>query len=89
MMKGKMKKLLVQELKRFPDRPFGEFIPGGNAMPAGSCDDVLEAMRNYMDQFDGDMKKQSKAKKKQAAGPSVNASKKAERQTRRAQREKK
>jgi arylsulfatase A-like enzyme len=86
-----MKKLLVQELKRFPDRPFGEFIPGGNAMPAGSCDDVLEAMRNYMDQFDGDMKKQSKVKKqkKKPAEPSVNASKKAERQARKAQREKK
>ena len=87
-----MKKLLVQELKRFPDRPFGEFIPGGNAMPAGSCDDVLEAMRNTMGQFDGDMKIQSKAKKKQnrkPAEPSGNASKKAERQARKAQRQKK
>lgn len=87
-----MKKLLVQELKRFPDRPFGEFIPGGNAMPAGSCDDVLEAMRNQMGQFDGDMKTQSKAKKKQKkepAEPSDNASRRAERQARKAQREKK
>ena len=69
----------------------GEFIPGGNAMPAGSCDDVLEAMRNYMGQFDGDMKKQSKVKKqkKKPTEPSVNASKKAERQARKAQREKK
>jgi len=87
-----MKKLLVQELKRFPDRPFGEFIPGGNAMPAGSCDDVLEAMRGYMSQFEGDMKKQSKAKKRQKkkpAEPSGNASKKAERQARKAKRGKK
>jgi len=60
----RMKQLLVKELKRFPNRPFGEFIPGGNAMPAGSCDDVLEAMRNTMGRFGGDVKAQSKAKKK-------------------------
>jgi len=59
-----MKQLLVQELRRFPGRPYGEFIPGGNAMPAGNCDDILEAMRSYMGQFDGDIKLQSKAKKK-------------------------
>ena len=88
-----MKKLLVQELKRFPDRPFGEFIPGGNATPAGSYDDVLETMRNFMSQFDGDMKKQSQSKKKnqmkKPAAPSGNASKKAERQARKAKRGKK
>ncbi len=85
-----MRKLLVQELKRFPERPFGEFIPGGNATPAGSYDDVLEAMRNYMSQFDGDMKKQSQSKKKnqmkKPAAPSGNASKKAERQARKTKR---
>jgi arylsulfatase A-like enzyme len=58
-----MKQLLVQELRRFPGRPYGEFIPGDNAMPAGDCDDILEAMRNYMGQFDGDIELQSKAKK--------------------------
>ncbi len=64
-----MKQLLVKELKRFPNRPFGEFIPGGNAMPAGSCDDILEAMRNYMGRFGGDVKAQSKAKKKAKKKP--------------------
>ena len=85
-----MKKLLVQELKRFPGRPFGEFIPGGNAMPAGSYDDILDGMRNYMGQFDGDMKKQSQATKqnKEMPAESGNDTKKAERQARKAQRAK-
>ena len=83
-----MKQLLVKELKRFPNRPYGEFIPSGNAMPAGSCDDILEAMRNYMGQFGGDMQAQSKAKKKAKKKPaeSSNASQKAERQARKTER---
>jgi len=40
-----MKQLLTAELKRFPKRPYGEFIPGGNAAPAGSFDDILKIMR--------------------------------------------
>lgn len=40
-----MKELLTTELKRFPNRPYGEFIPGGNASPAGSFDDILKKMR--------------------------------------------
>jgi arylsulfatase A-like enzyme len=39
-----MKTLLTAELKRFPNRPFGEFIPGGNAAPMGTYDDVLKKM---------------------------------------------
>jgi arylsulfatase A-like enzyme len=83
-----MKQLLVQELRRFPGRPYGEFIPGGNAMAAGNCDDILEAMRNYMGRFGGDIKLQSKAKKKAKQQPaeSGNTSKKA---ARKAQRKKK
>jgi len=41
----RMKDLLIAELKRFGNRPYGEFIPGGNAAPAGSFDDVLKNMR--------------------------------------------
>jgi len=41
----KMKELLRTELKRFSKRPYGEFVPGGNASPAGSFDDVLKKMR--------------------------------------------
>ena len=46
----KMKELLTVELKRFPNRPYGEFIPGGNASPAGSFDDILKKMRESLKQ---------------------------------------
>lgn len=39
-----MRALLSTELKRFPNRPYGEFVPGGNAVPMGSYDDVLLKM---------------------------------------------
>lgn len=45
-----MKQLLTAELKRFPHRPYGEFVPGGNASPTGSFDDVLEKMRESLRQ---------------------------------------
>ncbi len=38
---GKMKAILAAELKRFPNRPFGEFVPGGNAMPGSKQEDVF------------------------------------------------
>ena len=41
---AEMKQLLTQELKRFPNRPFGELIPGGNALPAGSFDHTLQTV---------------------------------------------
>ena len=40
-----MQKTLVDELKRFPNRPFGELIPGGNAVPGRGYDDVFEIVR--------------------------------------------
>jgi arylsulfatase A-like enzyme len=40
----KLKEQLAAELSLFPGRPYGEFIPGGNAVPAGSYDDVLARM---------------------------------------------
>ena len=33
-----MQDRLTAELKRFPNRPFGEFGPGGNAIPGGHAD---------------------------------------------------
>ena len=39
-----MKRLLTSELKRFPNRPFGEFVPGGNTSPIGTFDDALKKM---------------------------------------------
>ena len=40
-----MKGLLTTQLQRFPNRPYGEFLPGGNALPIDSFNDVLEAAR--------------------------------------------
>lgn len=45
-----MKQLLTAELKRFPHRPYGELVPGGNASPTGSFDDVLKKMRELLKQ---------------------------------------
>ncbi|MDP6524992.1 MAG: sulfatase-like hydrolase/transferase [Kiritimatiellia bacterium] len=61
-----MKQLLTKELQRFPNRPYGEFIPGGNAMPASSCNDILEAMRNYMAKFGGERPTREKKQKRRA-----------------------
>ena len=33
-----MQDRLTAELRRFPNRPFGEFVPGGNAIPGGYAD---------------------------------------------------
>jgi arylsulfatase A-like enzyme len=52
-----MKRLLTAELKRFAGRPFGEFIPGGNAVPAGSFDDVLGFLRKAAKEAKGAKKK--------------------------------
>lgn len=40
-----MQKKLTTELRRFQGRPFGEFIPGGNATAGGEYDDVLSLLR--------------------------------------------
>jgi arylsulfatase A-like enzyme len=42
---ARMQKALTTELKRIPNRPFGEFVPGGNAVSGGDYDDVLAALR--------------------------------------------
>jgi hypothetical protein len=57
-----MKTMLTRELKRFQNRPYGEFVPGGNTQPGGSYDDILEAMRNIMSES-GNSKKKKKDKK--------------------------
>ena len=40
-----MQDLLVGELGKFPQRPYGEFFTGGNSIAGGSYDDVFEALR--------------------------------------------
>jgi len=43
-----MKSTLAAELRRFPNRPYGEFVPGGNAIPGSGYDDVFEKVRVYV-----------------------------------------
>ena len=59
----KMKKLLRTELKRFPDRPYGEFIPGGNASPIGTFDDILDKMAKAAKQSTKKPKRPTRRKK--------------------------
>jgi arylsulfatase A-like enzyme len=40
-----LKQTLTTELKRFPDRPYGEFVSGGNAVPGDGYDEVFETLR--------------------------------------------
>jgi len=40
-----MRRMLLEHLKR-TGRPFGEFIPGGNAAPAGQIDKQIEMVKN-------------------------------------------
>ena len=44
-----MKSTLAAELRRFPNRPYGEFVPGGNAIPGSGYDDVFEKVRAYVE----------------------------------------
>ena len=41
----RLREKLTSELRRFPDRPYGEFVPGGNAVPGAEYDDVFEVLR--------------------------------------------
>jgi len=45
-----MQSSLAAELERFPDHPYGEFLPGGNALPGSGYDDVFEIVRRYVEQ---------------------------------------
>ncbi len=40
-----MKRILKQELERFPDRPYGEFVPGGNAVPGSEQEDLAPLLK--------------------------------------------
>ena len=42
-----MKRLLRQELMQFSDRPFGEFIPGGNAVGIEGQTDLIPNLRKF------------------------------------------
>ena len=40
-----LKQTLATELKKFPGRPFGEFVSGGNAVTGSGYDEVFETLR--------------------------------------------
>ncbi len=42
---NELKQKLTTELKRFPGRPYGEFVPGGNALAGGGYEDVFKSLR--------------------------------------------
>ena len=57
-----MQQHLTAALKRFPNRPYGEFAPGGNALPAGSYEDVIDKLRQVRDTPEEKKKKKKKKK---------------------------
>ncbi|MFP6901489.1 MAG: sulfatase-like hydrolase/transferase, partial [Opitutales bacterium] len=44
-----MKSSLSAELRRFPNHPYGEFVPGGNTLPGTGYDDVFNLVRTYLE----------------------------------------
>ncbi len=42
-----MKRILKRELQKFPNRPFGEFIPGGNSVPGKEQSDLSTPLRKF------------------------------------------
>ena len=52
-----MRAKLTASLKQFPDRPYGEFVPGGNAAPAEETDDVFQRLREAVSNDKGSKKK--------------------------------
>lgn len=53
----KMKQKLADVLKQFPDRPYGEFIPGGNARGPEETEAILKRLKEFYES-------ESKRKKK-------------------------
>ena len=44
--KKKIKTILTKKLKTFPDRPYGELIPGSNTLGKGEFDIILDGIRD-------------------------------------------
>lgn len=45
---AEMKRFLMQELTKFDNRPFGEFIPGGDAVPARQQQHLVTRLKDYV-----------------------------------------
>ena len=55
-----LRAMLKEVLLKFEGRPYGEFVPGGNAQGPGTFDDILAKMKQCLE--DPSLKKQKKAK---------------------------
>lgn len=62
---NELRAMLKYELLKFEGRPYGEFVPGGNAQAAGTFDDILEKMKEHMESPSSKKKeKKPRAKKR-------------------------
>ncbi|MBB65610.1 MAG: sulfatase [Waddliaceae bacterium] len=66
-----MRAKLTASLKQFPDRPYGEFVPGGNAASAEGTGDVFRRLRNIVMDYKGARKRPKRSRKSESPdGPS-------------------
>ena len=54
---------LTASLKQFPDRPYGEFVPGGNAASAEGTVDVFRRLREVAMDYKGAKKRPKPSRK--------------------------
>jgi len=60
-----LRAMLKEELLKFEGRPYGEFVPGGNAQGPGTFDDILAKMKEHMEgPSSTEEKKANKSKRK-------------------------
>ncbi|VGO20846.1 sulfatase family protein [Pontiella sulfatireligans] len=59
---------LKKELLKFEGRPYGEFVPGGNAQGPGTFDDILEKMKECMEAPSSKRERKGEKKKKERKG---------------------
>ncbi len=76
---GDMRAKLTASLKQFPGRPYGEFVPGGNAAPAEGTGDVFRRLRDVVTDYKG-------AKRKPQSSPEPESPEKPSRKQQRKQR---
>ena len=60
----KMKQTLAEVLKQFPDRPYGEFIPGGNTRGPDEAEPVLKRLKEFYGSDPKDKKQRDRKNKK-------------------------
>ncbi|MGB1124270.1 MAG: sulfatase family protein [Phycisphaeraceae bacterium] len=60
---GDMRARLAASLKQFPGRPYGEFVPGGNAASAEGTSDVFQRLRDFVNEGKAGNKKTKRSPK--------------------------